>query len=102
MVECSIRQLPHYQTVHPDLIGWYNHFRKILLATGVVVICTIVAANIAWYEILIGVPPLYMFPVFEAWVAIVLVDFQLNFRRFKKSWKAAHPLSAEHLESRVS
>jgi len=87
--------------VHPDLTGWYNHFRKILLATGAVVICIIVAANVTWYEISIGVPPLYIFPVFEVWVAIVLVDFQLNFRRFKKSWKAAHPLPAEYSQSRV-
>src|SRR6266487_2758851 len=92
----------HYQSVHPDLVTWYNHFRKILWATGVAVICIIVAANVTWYEVSIGLPPLYIFPVFEAWAAVVLIDFQLNYRRFKKSWKAAHPLQVEHSHSAVS
>lgn len=85
----------HYQTVHPDLVSWYNHFQKILWATGLAVIGIILAAFVSWLEVSVGLPPLYIFPVFELWAAIVLIDFQLNYRRFKKSWKAAHPLQVE-------
>jgi len=83
---------PHYQNVHPDLVSWYNQFRKIIWASGGAVICIITAANVAWYTVSVGLPPLYIFPVFEAWAAIVLIDYQLNYRRFKKSWKVAHPI----------
>ena len=88
--------------MHPDLVGWYNHFRKIIWATGVAVICVIMAANVAWYEVSIGLPPLYIFPVFEVWAAIVLIVFQLNYRRFKKSWKASHPPQFEHSQTAAS
>jgi len=92
---------PHYQSVHPDLVGWYNHFRKVIWATGVAVICIIVAANVAWYEVSIGLPPLYIFPVFEVWAAIVLIAFQLTYSCFKKRWKAAHPPQVENSQSTV-